>query len=652
METTTLSRRQSLVSPTEEAHLPTSTVDDIRIEPRSARTSSDRPPSLHAAADDGSKVAATAELASIMTIVSNPVSPGPSSPPLNEGVRPQDFIPPARPSSTPFPQPEPRNAEIKCTSCPAGAAPHDAHMQDMDAWDDPSLLLQQQPAVRAGLHFHDLPPEIHECILDHLFGYRVSATSKSSVGMHSVTKSWSTALRHSRRRELSELALVSSVWRALIQERLYRHIKIKATVGSVNGALVWFAQRPHLRPYVRHVEVWFPVFQPKPGSPATMVLQATSTLPTVTVDGLSASSYVLPVDNCSLDETFYFVGTTFPEVTVLTLEGGERKKAPKVTHFVYGDSTRRAQEASSQYSPFWESTVSENVERIMPKVPSVRTLVCKGQWNLIRSEEDFQHIMSALPNLQEWHGTYNKPKSKSYLTMAEILPRLPPQLKQLHLYLEADYRRELSFPAYFVKVTNRLHFCQRLGLAALGKPGSPSIEHLSYTGRVCRTFFDVLAQSADPRSTRLKSIDLTVKNCCRQVQIWNETGSGIMDVKFIAAFEALVLAGIKALKRLRALEYLRIRYVDLDSPIPALNPYFILRRDGWCEGVWSDKIVRALQASRPEARFRDLSDIPSFIGFGKDGRVVISAESMGKVTSFKLDNYRYLSAGGGFVVAA
>lgn len=483
---------------------------------------------------------ATVELASIMAIASNPVSPGASSPPLPQGSRMQDFAPPARPSSTPFPEPELGQTTIRCLSCPSQPASssepghgHGHHHHHHHHVESPILGTTEPlnpPLTHTNLD--DLPAEIHECILDHLFGYRVSASSKSSLGMPSVTRSWGTALRHSRRKELSALALVSSVWRALIQERLYRHVKIKATVQSLNEAVVFFAEHSHLRQYVKHVELWFAVFQPKKNAPAL----SSSILPPVTIDGLTNASYVIPTDNCSLEEAFYFVSTTLPEVCVLTLEGGERKKAPRVRHHI----------------------LEEGHEKPLPKIAPVRTLVCKGQWNLIRSDDDFDAIVYALPNLQEWHGNYSKAKSKSYLCMAAILPKLPQSLTSLSLNLEGvEYRRELSFPAYFLKVSNTLHFCTKLAEAA------PNLEHFAYTGRVCRQFFDLLARLVEPRSTRLKSIDLTVRNCCRHVVHWNESGSGITDMNFINAFEQLVLAGIRALGRLKAVEYLRIRYVDL-----------------------------------------------------------------------------------------
>ncbi|CRK38325.1 hypothetical protein BN1723_018675, partial [Verticillium longisporum] len=49
----------------------------------------------------------------------------------------------------------------------------------------------------------------------------------------------------------------------------------------------------------------------------------------------------------------------------------------------------------------------------LPILESVRTLVTRGQWNLMRTDEDFKSILSSLPNLTEWHGSYSKPKSKS-----------------------------------------------------------------------------------------------------------------------------------------------------------------------------------------------------------------------------------------------
>ena len=371
-----------------------------------------------------------------------------------------------------------------------------------------------------------LPAEIHEAILDHLFGYRVSTASKSLMSMHCVTKSWGTVLRHSRRKELSELALVSPVWRYLIQQRLYRHIKIGATVESIEQALNFFARHRHLQSYVKHIELWFPVFQ------RTHSLIAATDRRANPVHGFP--TYALTMGKCTLSEVFAFIRTVLPSVRVLTLEGGERRKAPKVLHFL------------------------QSAARSLTPLNTVQILVTKGQWNLMRETQDFEAVLSALPNLQEWHGSYSRPKSKSYLSMSTFLPKLPSTLTQLHLCLEGEYKRELACPRFFRKVSDRIHFCAILAAAA------PALEQFSYTGRLCKTFFDTLAVNVDPRTVRLRSINIIARNICRPANV-SESGCGIQDLNFIHAFEMLVLGGIRSLSRLPALEYLRIRYIDLGA---------------------------------------------------------------------------------------
>lgn len=483
--------------------------------------------------DEDNEGAATNELAAIMTITSTPVSPGPSSPPLDQ-AKSQDFVPPTRPSSTPFPNAQQGQTDIRCLHC----QPDCREPKCQDCYDDSMVIspvgnpvLDQQPL----LTIHALPAEIHECILDHLFGYRVSTTSPSSLSIPSVNaRSWSTALRHSRRKELSNLALVTSLWRYLVQVRLFRHIKVKATIHGCNEVVSFFTEKIHLRDFVKHIEIWFPVFQPRFNT--TFPTNSSLALPTVSPEGISSAQYGLPTDNATLEETFFLVGTTFPAVQVMTLEGGERKKAPRVKFTL----------------PYAAGQTRE-----LPKIRTIRTLIIKSQWNVIRHPKDWEQISNALPNLEEWHGTYAKPKSKSYLSMAGTLEILDPKITKLNLSLETDYRRELTCPPYYLKVCDQLHWCEKMANAA------STLEHLSYTGRVCHTFFDMLAKYSNPRTTRLKTIDITVKNCCRQNAQWNESGSGITDMHFINAFEQLVLGGIRCMERLKQVDLLRIRYVDL-----------------------------------------------------------------------------------------
>lgn len=463
-----------------------------------------------------------------LNVSSNPVSPGPSSPPLDQ-PKDDDFVPPARPSSTPFLHSDPCQA-----LCYHGA--EDTYDFSSGPSYRSNAASDAEDRSTTGASLDVLPTEIHEAILDHLFGFRVSPQSKSSVDLACVTKSWGTLMRYSRRKEISQLALVSPVWRHLIQSRLYRHIKVKGTQESLGQAANWFLDHPILARHVKHLEVWFPAFQPRFGA-----LPLARMSPPQENGHVAAASYELPFDNASLRQVFDFILAILPRVSILTLEGGERRKAPKVKN---------------------ESSPTTFVTKRVSLLENIRTLVTKGQWNLMRDTTDFDFIMASMPGLTEWHGSYSRPKSKSYLTMSKFLPSLPSNITHLTLFLEADYRREMSTPNYYFKVAQQVHFCTRLAEA------TPALEHLSYTGRVCKAFFDGAARRANARLTRLKSIDLTVKNICRPLCEYQASGSGIFDMLFIQNFEALVLSAIRSMESLAALDFLRIRYVDLGKASP------------------------------------------------------------------------------------
>ncbi len=548
-------------------------------------------------------------LTTIMTTASTPATPGPSTPtavrtlPLDQlkvNDSDEDIVPPIRPQSTPFPEQEMVEGDIKCPR----------RLSDLDQYSRfaSTVDLSKQPASNSLLY--GMPVEIQEGILDCLFGVRSSATSRpGTAGMSKVLRGWGTALRHSRRREVSELALVSKKWRELIQDRLYRHLKIKGTRESVDVATMWFHDHPHLCPYVKHIEIWFPVFQQKnPAFDRTLRIPSTtpdrSTVLRSTAQLAETGNivtYLSPSNNCTVEEAFRFIAMTFGEACILTLEGGDRKKPPMVRHFLTSEK--------------------------LPVIESIRTLVCKGQWNLIRSNEDFQNIAAALPNLTEWHGSYAKPKSKSYLSMATILPSLPQHLTHLNVCIEADYRREGISPRFSKKVADKTHFCIEMAKAI------PTLEHLVYTGRICQEFFNHAAKLSRARDSRLRSVDLIVKNSCRDPTVWND-GSGILEYSFALAFEALVISGIKALNKFTKLDLLRIRFIDLgkccscltlekllmniDSQVPALNHYFQLSRNQ-CTGLFSDEILQNLAKIRPAASFlAEPEQIPLDIGF-KDG---------------------------------
>jgi hypothetical protein len=93
-------------------------------------------------------------------------------------------------------------------------SPVDTEMEDVQ-------LAEPLSTCESKVRFEHLPVEIHETILDFLFGERTSTFTGASV--KSSTQSWHKSLRHPRRKALSNLALISPVWRILVQDRIYRH---------------------------------------------------------------------------------------------------------------------------------------------------------------------------------------------------------------------------------------------------------------------------------------------------------------------------------------------------------------------------------------------------------------------------------------------
>ncbi|PHH68170.1 hypothetical protein CDD82_756 [Ophiocordyceps australis] len=543
------------------------------------------------------------------TINSTPISPAQSNTQHDKTC--SSFVPPARPSSTPFSHPENRGVE---SSSHTGSLSL-YHDQVSDARLSATSDGPSNKHPRA-VTFEDLPMEVYQGIADQLFGFSISPTSSSAMKIQGLHNGWASALRHTRCRELSNLALINRRWTFLIQQRLYRHIKLKATADSIDNALLHLRSLEHLARHIKHIEIWFPVFQPLPSFTTFY-----GTIP-VTSPGLGNATYYSPINgNCTLEVIFSFMAYALPEVQVLTLEGGERRKAPKVIHY--------ARHGAIEKSP-----------RQLDRVESVRTLVTRGQWNLMRDNNDFDNILRALPNLEEWQGSYSKPKSKSYISLSHYIPSLPINVTRLGICLENDYRREAAAPGFFYKVAAKTHICTSMGQAL------PRLEHFSYTGRVCYRFFETAARLSDGADSRLKSIDLTVKNCCRDANSetkFNGSGSGIHEMGFIEAFEQLVMSAIRFLEKHERLQYLRIRFVDLDSLLPPLNPYFLLKHQT-CTGVWSEAIVAEMARVRPEVSFAELSENFGSIMYSKEGRMVVSHDGCRtRITSLKLSNYQALA---------
>jgi hypothetical protein len=387
---------------------------------------------------------------------------------------------------------------------------------------------------------------------------------------------------------------------------------------------------------VKHLEIWVPVWEMKDGRsgtqttvevifnegrPAPRAAQAAwLTSPQVRHFEESTSialAYQPASHNATLDEIFACAYLLFPHLCALTIEGGHCKKPPRIPYFRETPTlSRNASNADK------ESRGSQAV-RSAPKpqlavLSNVSTLVLKGAWNIIRTDTDFHILAQALPSLREWHCAYSKPKTDGYIAACGILQHFPCNIVRLNLCLEGLYAKEDVSASKWRKIYPAHHIC--LDLGRLG----PQLERFTYTGRMCAKMFQSATQAANPQSRDrppLKSVDLVVKNSCRDnPRNWTD-GAGVHNLEFIQHFEQLVTEACRALKTYVNLAYLRIRFIDLDSPNPLLNPHFHLDPNGTCVGFWSEEILRLLGKARPHVVFEGTEEETGFEDVMDDEKV-------------------------------
>ncbi|KIW17693.1 hypothetical protein PV08_04888 [Exophiala spinifera] len=451
----------------------------------------------------------------------------------------------------------------------------------------------------------NLPLEVQGKILDFIFGdmHSVYAGSTSLRG-----KSVSSLMRHPRRKAVSDFALVSPTWRELVQERIYRHIKIKGTRAGLDETQEFFLEHMHLTKYVRHIEFWVPVWGDK-ASLDDHIYNPLNPLGTDRNTNLHLANHVhenlLPVNDfigysfklcaasATLSQMFSLVNCFFSNARVFTLEGGHCKKSNMIRHF--------------------PQTLFPDPNQRLEELHNIRTFAMRGAWNIMRSYSHWKTIEAALPNVEEWHCGYAKPRSEADSTIDAILINLPPQYRHVNISLDGMYSKD---PTTLGSSHHhgQSHLCERLGNVL------PQLESLSYTGKVCdclwSSAFSALSQSkAEPR---LKALEIVVKSCCRQrvtdtdletgETIYHEAGgAGITNLIFIRSFERLVMKTVEALPLFPQLNYVRIRFIDLDSPCTLLNPYWQLE-NGKVSGIWNEQIVERLAELRPDIGYIELSD--------------------------------------------
>ena len=417
-------------------------------------------------------------------------------------------------------------------------------------------------------------------------------------------------------------------------------VKIQGTKAALNECGEWFLENPHLQVYVRHFEVLVPIWEMRPGQPQQRLMVDPQPVGRYSLfqafQGLAINAHrneagqSIPTafqtasKNATIDEIFGYAQILFPYLCALTIEGGHCKRPPKVRYFREANSINGLQNLRSifipfttpspprslqadlhptpilhQLQPFPSLLPQQIIEPQLPRLSNTTTLILKGAWNMVRSSADFFTFATALPSLREFHCTYHKPKTGAYRAICDSLAHdFPPTITSLNLCLEGLYTKNASSLKKWRKLYPTHHICRNLGAIV------PQLESLTYTGRVCGAIFSSAINAAEQtrsNCTRLKSIDIVVNNVCRDPTT-NNDGTGMYNFAFIQAFEALVMQGVRALQTYTSVKNMRIRFIDLDSPAPQLNPMFHLEGNrAW--GLWSEEILSLLREARPEVTF-------------------------------------------------
>jgi hypothetical protein len=301
----------------------------------------------------------------------------------------------------------------------------------------------------------------------------------------------------------------------------------------------------------------------------------------------SQFSFHVASHNATLEEIFRHVRASYPECRMFTLEAGHCKKPPLIRHF--------ANDPSGQLGVY-----------SLEVLPNIQSFVMRGAWNIMRNYRHWVTLADALPSLREWQCSYAKPKLEGLQTVAKALSNLSSSVVRLDISLEGFHNKDASH--WLNDKPGQQHLCCLLGDVL------PQLEQLTFTGNVCESLFSSAREAMAHRQpgSRLKSLDLVVKTCCREARddpsspVFEEPTS-ITNMNFIRSFEKLVLGAVRSLEHSPDLSYIRMRFIDLDSTCALLNPYFQMANKE-CSGLWSDEIVETLHRVRPATHYVELSD--------------------------------------------
>ena len=400
-------------------------------------------------------------------------------------------------------------------------------------------------------------------------------------------------------------------------------VKVQGTITALNECSDFFLSSPHLQCYVRHLQVISPIWEMKGGKQANhstdmpSIVQGSFTRerrtvmigsPNETVSSNEPTQiFQLASGNATVEEIFSTAKVLFPELSALTIEAGHCKRPPQMKYF----GPRLGRQSSKGPSDFSRVAADAKVVPLLvpreqslclPELPKVTALMIKGAWNVIRTPSDFDILSQALPKLREFYCHFHALKTQAYATICKVVrSHWPDNITHLNIGLDGLYTKANSGLQKWRKIYPESHICLELASCM------PSLICLTYTGRVCYKLFEKSSKMMEAREApfninrSLRSIDLVVNNLCCNPLTHNDA-TGIHHLPFIEAFERLIFQAVNSLSIFLELNKMRIRFIDLDSPNPLLNPTFHLENErAW--GMWSESIVAVLQECRPRTRF-------------------------------------------------
>ena len=396
-----------------------------------------------------------------------------------------------------------------------------------------------------------------------------------------------------------------------------RPVKIQGTIVALNECNDFFLSSPHLQSYVRHMQVISPIWEMKGGIQIQKYPMDAPPVPqdpwiiatpheTIT-PGETTQIFQLASGNATMEEIFSTAKVLFPDLSALTIEAGHCKRPPQMKYFrpgsrrqsMRGPSSWNAVPADSRVVPL---SMPNEAPQVLPELPKVTAVMIKGAWNVIRTPSDFELLSQALPRLKEFHCNFHALKCQAYATMCKIVrSQWPDNITHLNIGLDGLYTKANSSLQKWRKIYPESHICLEFA-SRMSK-----LKCLTYTGRICHEVFEKASEAINAQeppsniNTSLESIDLVVNNLCCDPLTHNDA-TGIHHLPFIKAFESLIVEAVRSLQVFVNLNQMRIRFIDLDSPNPLLNPTFHLEK-GRAWGMWSEEIVGLLQEARPGVRF-------------------------------------------------